>query len=294
MRFHFLGLALLASAVPMFPASAQRAEPVERRVDRLEQEMRAVQRRVFPGGRAQTVEPEIVPQVDDVRAGATGDALSNLVERVDSLESQLRTLTGQVEEQGFRTRQMEEEVARLRTDLQGRIDRLEQQSRPPEPAAAPAEEPSQAAVGPSGSGGEEPAASADPAEAAYNAGYRLWNAGNFSEAATSLESVGTRFPNSRWASWARNLHGRALLDDDKPAAAARVLLANYEANPRGERAADSLFFLGQALTRLNRRTEACRVFDELERVYPQMRDFIRSRLPQARTAARCSGATASN
>ena len=124
----------------------------------------------------------------------------------------------------------------------------------------------------------------------YNAGYRLWAAGNFAAAATALEAVGTRYPTSRWASWARNLHGRALLDDDKPAAAARVLLANYETNPRGERAADSLYFLGQALTRLNRRTEACRVYDELERVYPQMRDFIRSRLGEARTAARCSAA----
>jgi TolA-binding protein len=118
----------------------------------------------------------------------------------------------------------------------------------------------------------------------------LWNAGNFAEAATRLDAAATRYPTSRWASWARNLQGRALLDDGKPAAAARVLLANYEGNPRGERAADSLYYLGQALTSLNRRTEACRVYDELERVYPQVRDYIRSRLPQARTAARCSAA----
>jgi len=139
-----------------------------------------------------------------------------------------------------------------------------------------------------GSPAAQPAAASDPAEQAYNAGYRLWNAGNFAEAVTALEAAATRYPNSRWTSWTRNLHGRALLDDNKPAAAARIFLANYESNPRGERAADSLYFLGQALTRLNRRTEACRVYDELERVYPQMRDFIRSRLPQARTAARCT------
>ena len=273
MRIRLLGLVLIASAaIPAVPALAQREVPVERRVDRLEQEMRAVQRRVFPGGR---VEPEIVPQTQGIQPSASGDALGNLVERVNSLESQLRTLTGQVEEQGYRTRQMEQEIGRLRTELIGRVDRLEQQARPPEPAPEPP--------------AEEPAA-ADSAEEAYNAGYRLWAAGNFAAAATALEAVGTRYPTSRWASWARNLHGRALLDDDKPAAAARVLLANYETNPRGERAADSLYFLGQALTRLNRRTEACRVYDELERVYPQMRDFIRSRLGEARTAARCSAA----
>jgi len=85
----------------------------------------------------------------------------------------------------------------------------------------------------------------------------------------------------------RNLQGRAYLDDNKPATAARILLANYQENPRGERAADSLYYLGQALTRLNRQAEACRVYDELAQVYPQMREEIRRRLPQARTDARC-------
>lgn len=295
MRIHLLGLILLASAAA--PVAAQRGETVDRRVDRLEQEMRAVQRRVFPGGRNQTVDPEIRPEVETGQPSLSGDALGNLVERVNALETQLRVLTGQVEEQDYRTRQMEEQVTRLRTDLQARVDRLEQQAReaaaaatpPPEretPARTtrPAAEPAEPVAEPAAS----TAAAADPAEEAYNAGYRLWNAGNFAEAATALEAVGTRYPNSRWASWARNLHGRSLLDDNKPAAAARVFLANYEGNPRGERAADSLYFLGQALTRLDRRTEACRVYDELARVYPEMRDFIRTRLPQARSAARCS------
>ena len=110
------------------------------------------------------------------------------------------------------------------------------------------------------------------------------------EAQRALNTAATRYPNSRWTSWMRNLQGRAYLDDDKPATAARIFLDNYQNNPRGERAADSLYFLGQALTRLNRRPEACRVYDELAQVYPNMRDYIRTRLPQARTDARCGAA----
>jgi TolA-binding protein len=293
MRFHLLGLILLASTAA--PAPAQRGDPVERRVDRLESEMRAVQRRVFPGGRNPTVEPEIQQQSRDLDVGLSGDALANLVERVNALETQLRVLTGQVEEQDYRTRQLEEQIGRLRTDLAARVGRLEEQAREvPVPAAEPRETRETPSNNRPATRPEEPAAEpaddtpADAAEQAYNAGYRLWNAGNFGEAATALEAAARRYPDSRWASWARNLHGRSLLDDDKPAAAARVLLANYETNPQGERAADSLYFLGTALTRLNRRTEACRVYDELARVYPNMRDFIRTRLPQARTAARCA------
>ena len=287
MRIHLLGLILLAGASS--PALAQRSDSVERRVDRLEQELRAVQRRVFPGGRTQFVEPELERETPTGPGGtAAGDALSSLSSRVDALESQLRTLTGQVEEQEHRTRQIEEQLGRLRSELQGRMDRIEQQAAPapaepapapsaPEPAAEPAAEPGEPA----------PAASADAAEEAYNAGFRLWNSGRYAEAQRALNDAATRHPNSRWASWARNLEGRAYLDDNKPATAARIFLANYQENPRGERAADSLYFLGQALTRLNRRPEACRVYGELEEVYPNMRSFIRERLPQARTDARC-------
>jgi TolA-binding protein len=284
MRFHLLGLVLLASVAA--PAAAQRDESVERRVDRLEQEMRAVQRRVFPGGRTQFVEPEIRPEERaQPSGGVSGDALASLAARVDALESQLRSLTGQVEEQGYRTRQLEEQIARLRSDLGGRLERLETPAREPEPEPAPAvREPETAAAEPAA---EQPAAPADAAEEAYNAGYRLWNSQRYAEAQQVLEAAATRFPATRWTSWMRNLQGRAYLDDDKPATAARIFLANYQDNPQGERAADSLYYLGQALTRLNRRAEACRVYGELEQVYPNMRASLRGGLPRARADARC-------
>jgi TolA-binding protein len=126
------------------------------------------------------------------------------------------------------------------------------------------------------------------AEEAYNAGYRLWDQRRYGEAQAALEAAADRYPSGRWISWTRNLLGRAYLDDGKPATAARILLANYQENPRGDRAADSLFYLGQALTRLNRRTEACRVYDELARVYPDVREQVGSQIPQARRAARCA------
>ncbi len=294
MRLHLLAIVLLAGTAA--PAWAQRSDTVERRVDRLEQELRAVQRRVFPGGRAQFVEPEIqAPTPAGPGPSPSGDALSSLASRVDALESQLRTLTGQVEEQGHRTRQLEEQFARLQAEMRSRLDG-------PTPAdpAPPAEEPAAerpaqrpaaerpAAETPAAEPAPASSPAADPAEEAYNAGYRLWNAGRYAEAQQALETAATRHPDSRWTSWMRNLQGRAYLDDNKPATAARILLANYQDNPRGDRAADSLYFLGQALTRLDRRAEACRVYTELEQVYPQMRDFLRQRLPQARTDARCA------
>src|SRR6195952_5672991 len=123
MRFHLLGLVLLAGVA--MPAPAQRAQPLDQRVTRIEQELRAVQRRVFPGGNAQFVEPEIGAQPGPAPGGnISGDALSNLAARVDAIEAQLRTLTGQIEESNHRSTAVEEQVSRLRAELSGRIERL--------------------------------------------------------------------------------------------------------------------------------------------------------------------------
>ena len=216
--------------------------------------------------------------------------MASLTARVDALEAQLRTLTGQVEESGFRTRQLEQQIARLRAELGAPPRPARARRRPPEtppPDPPPRPPPTASRPPPNAPAAAAPASSNDGAEEAYNAGFRLWDARRYEEAQTALEAAAIRYPNSRWTSWMRNLQGRAYLDDNKPATAARILLANYQDNPQGERAADSLLYLGQALTRLNRRPEACRVYDELARVYPNMRAAVRSQLPAARPAARC-------
>src|SRR5690348_4829674 len=139
MRFHLLGLVLMAgvAAPASLFAQSSRTQPLDQRVTRIEQELRAVQRRVFPGGNAQFVEPEIGPQAGAAPAGnVSGDALANLAARVDAIEAQLRTLTGQIEESSHRSAALEDQIARLRAELSGRIERLEAPAR-----VAPAEPP---------------------------------------------------------------------------------------------------------------------------------------------------------
>ena len=303
MRLHLIAAILLAGTA--MPAAAQRGETAEQRIERLEQQLRAVQRRVFPGGQIPSVEPEIQPQAAQPGtarpAGST--AVADLNARVDALEAQLATLTGAIEENSNRTRQMEEALNSFRQDAGARLTRLETPPAAAQPQVAVTNGPSPATAQP---GAARPAAqtaaadpapapsggASDPAEAAYTAGFRMWEERRYEEAQTALQQVAERYPRSRWASWASNLAGRAFLDDNKPATAARIFLANYQGNPEGERAADSLYFLGQSLVALNRRPEACRVYDELAATYPAMRAWLRERLPEARRTARCTAPAA--
>ena len=286
MRFQAL-LALLMVSVAV-PAAAQPQPTPEKRIKKLEEEMRAVQRKVFPGaGRQAILEPEIGPQaVPATPSGVpAGSAVADLTARVDALEAQLARLTGQAEEAAFKLRQTEQQIAALRAEFEA----AQAPPAPVEPPAAAAAEPA-----PAKPDAAKPAAAAaasssgDPAEDAYITGFRLWEKGNYAEAQRVLEAMAVRYPNHRRASWARNLAGRALLDDGKATAAAKALFANYEADPKGERAQDSLFYLGDALVKLKKTQDACRVYDELQGVYGAgLRDALKRDLPKARAAAGC-------
>ena len=79
-----------------------------------------------------------------------------------------------------------------------------------------------------------------------------------------------------------------MLDKGQPRAAAEVLLANYRGNPKGERAADSLFYLGQSLIKLGQPSQACKAYAELEDVYgASLRAPLRKDLPSAKSSAKC-------
>ncbi|MDB5699059.1 MAG: tetratricopeptide repeat protein, partial [Alphaproteobacteria bacterium] len=292
-RLSFLAL-LLVTAVPApTPAGAQ-DRSVERRVDVLEKELRAVQRKVFPGGAGATVEPEIsVEQAPPAVSGVpASSALADLSARVDSLEGQLRTLTGQSEENAHRLRLLEASVTQLRAEADARAAAPSPSATAGPPSArgaaagrdAPAERNPPSSSGPSANTAEASETIAgDAGEEAYTAGYRLWNDHRYVEAQKTLEAAIKKYPKHASASRAQNLLGRAYLDDGKPAAAAKIFLANYQTNPKGERAPDSLYFLGQALVQLKKAPEACKVYDELQDVYgSSMRDWVKQRLPKAR------------
>lgn len=244
------------------------------------------------------VQPEIRPQlpVQNQFGVPATNPVADVTARVDALEGQIARLTGQIEEDGNRIRQLEAALARAESIYNERLDALE---RRPAPVPAPSDEgEAQAIVGAPGTETSEAPGRAptvegetasDAGEEAYTAGYRLWQSGEHAAAARALQAMAKSYPRHRRASYARNLAGRALLDAGNAEAAAPILLGNYESDPKGERAADSLVFLGEALIKLDRADEACRALDELQQVYGEtMRDFVRERLTAARATAGCS------
>ena len=120
------------------------------------------------------------------------------------------------------------------------------------------------------------------------AGYKLWTQKKYAQAETTLAAVAKKYPRHRRASYAQNLLGRAYLDDGQPARAAEAFAANYQTNPRGERAPESLYYLGQSLMALKKPADACRVYDELASAYPdKVEGALKARVTAARADAKC-------
>ena len=132
------------------------------------------------------------------------------------------------------------------------------------------------------------AAATDPAEDAYSQGFRQWQAGDYDSAIGTLRAFLKPYTKHRRVSYANNLIGRAQLDKGDARAAAETLLANYRSNPGGERAPDSLFYLGQALMKLGQPGQACKAYGELDAVYgAKIRPDLKKLESDAKAQANC-------
>ena len=313
MNFRF---ALLSGAAFALSASAVAQDAnIDGRVGKLEKEMRAVQRQVFPAGAGKFIAPDIQsPTTAKPETPSTTSATSDLLVRVDALEAQLATLTGQVEQQGNNMRGVEARLKILEAQLasappETALPATAQATTAPSvlPAAAPvpaavtvkpkpvvaAAKPVASAAKPSAArvaavAAIERPATGDAFEDGYTYGFRLWEAKFYPEAQATLEETLKTYPKHRRASFLRNLLGRAWLDDKKPNTAVKVFYDNYKADPRGERAPDSLFFLGSALTDLGKTAEACEAYGELTRAYPDVASGrLADRVTAGKTRAKC-------
>ena len=294
------------SALAVVAAAPAQAQNVEGRVGKLESEMRAVQRKVFPGGAGQMLQPEVRASQGEQGAGPGSPATSALADvnqRVTSLEQQMTSLTEQIEQNQNRTRQLQDAFDNYRRSNDARIKTLETGPAPiatggpvesddaPAGPSRPTTRP-EAATRPDAATATkvsvEKPSTGDPAEDEYMYGYRLWAAKQYPQAEAQLKKVVAEYPKSKRASYAQNLLGRAYLDEGKPSLASMAFYDNYKKMPDGERAPDSLLYLGQALTKLNKPADACKVYDELNDVYgAKMATAMKGQVAAGRSAAKC-------
>lgn len=130
---------------------------------------------------------------------------------------------------------------------------------------------------------------ADAGEDEYTYGFRLWDAKFYPEAEQQLKLFLDKYPRHARVSYARNLMGRALLDDGKPREAASWFLQNYQADKQGERAPDSLLYLAESMSQLKDSSRACIALAEFSDAYPQdAAGRLKSQFDATRGSVKCN------
>jgi len=288
-RKALVGLMLAGVAVTAMPASAQSDEA---RLRRIESELRALQREVFPGGDRRFFTPEVdtsQPQQPQTVGTPANSALTDVLARLDAIEAQLARLTARGEENSNELRLLEEKV-------DGAIAAATSAAAPPLAvippsglAPGPVPTPAPSARPPAVTPTPAPAATSGPSAARvaavraiakpqtedagddeYTYGFRLWEAGYYPEAQQQLALFLEKHPRHARTSYGRNLLGRAYLDNGQPREAATHFFENYQNDKQGLRAPDSLLYLSEAMTTLGDTSRACIALAEFSDTYPAL------------------------
>jgi tol-pal system protein YbgF len=289
--------------------------PLLDRLDRMERDMNQLQRQVYRGGSTSGAPVPVAP--------ADGGTAVNLELRVDQIETQMRTLTGSLEEVNYSIDQLKRRLDKLVGDVDQRLTQLEHPGTPaggaaggmaaatPSPGAGanPAAPPSQAgtlvappAAAPN-SGGQTAAARPGAAPAAtsggpgtlpsgsaqdqYNYAFGLLRQADYPGAEEALRSFVQRYPNDPLAGNAEYWLGETYYVRKDYNNAAATFAEGYRKYPQSGKAADNLLKLGMSLGNVGQKKEACLTFSQLAHDFPKASGNITERANQEKQRLGC-------
>jgi TolA-binding protein len=307
------GLAM-AWAGTVVPAGAQ-GTMMEERLRRMEAEIRSLQGNKT-GSDGKVFTPEV--SASTAPAAALGQPavspMTDVLTRMDAIEAQIKQLTAQSEINSNRLAKLEAAAA-----APGAVPSPAVAAAPAGPAPAMAGPAPAATTTPAsvanmdamtgGASSPKPAGASarpspqrvaavsaivkpqtnDPGDDEYSYGSRLWEAKFYPEAQQQLKLTIDKYPRHPKISYARNLLGRAYLDDGKPREAASWFLQNYKADKTGDRAPDSLLYLAESMRQLHDTSRACIALSEFADTYPrEAANRLKSQYDATRGGLKCN------
>lgn len=322
-RFMFpaVAVAWLLSAPAVSIAQDADVRPLLDRIERLERDIRTLNRQLSRGEAPPLSEPAPLTSGGGDMPPA---AAARINSRLSTLEQDLRTMTGRNEELGFRLEQVEERLDKLIGDIDYRLSALEQGAGPagqPGSAGPAANAPLSADDGGrppapqaegtlgtiprsalSGDQAEQPGGSQTPAsdlaaadatlpegtpQEQYAHARKLLFSQQDVQAEAAFESFIEQHPDHALTPNARYWLGETYYVRKDYAQAAQTFLQGYQADPDGVKAPDTLLKLGMSLANLDKQQEACATLSKLRADFPNASETIRNLAERERTRGNC-------
>ena len=303
-RSLYTAAALALSAPAMAPLWAQAGGNTEVRIGKVEAEVAALQRAVFPGSDGRFFPQLSSAQAAKAQPGSPASAVnSDMLVRMDALEGQVARLTAQVEEDHNRVEKLDARLGALEAGVKSPVaagstntsstgtssigtsttgtsstdSNLAAMGAAPKPIPGSAGAKSSAKPAASGDVAAKRVAAVravpktktkDAGEDEYSYGFHLWEAKFYPESGQQLKMFLLKYPKHPRTSYARNLLGRDYLDDNNAHEAAGWFLQNYKLEPKGDRAPDSLLYLAESMRQLGDTARGCVAIKQFAGAFP--------------------------
>lgn len=255
--------------MPLSPAFAQ--QDVDSRLSRLENEIQTLSRALFKG--------ETPPSGISGGASASGMNQGALEVRLSQIESDMRNLTGSLEQKNHEQKLLEDNIA----DMQARIADLELRlsqaaTTPPSAQTAPLYTGSQQATNTPATLTQPDAAvpsttatvsatGGDPTSM-YESAYGFLSDKKYPEAERGFIDFLDKYPEHNLAANAKYWLGETYYVRHDFEKSARVFAEAYQKYPNGPKGADSLLKLALSLNGLGKKPDACVALAQLKKEYP--------------------------
>ena len=323
MRFLVILLLLAAAAVPTAASAQQDVSGLINRMARLERELADLQRTVYAGGKPPSSITAGQAAPISPSDGIGGSALARVEIRLQEIESELRRLTGRIEELGYKVQNVSDRMDRLQTDTDIRFRDLEagaavepssagSETGPRTDAASPANDPgpttgakpqdlgtlsgnelSTLKTTTPSSDGPASTAALIPADGSveeqYKAAFDHLVKHDLPTAEAAFKAFLAAHPDDPLAGNAQYWLGETYYARDRYEEAAVAFLGGYQSYPKSPKAADNLLKLGMALARIDRKEEACTTFAKLNEDFPKAPTNIKRRMINETKALNCGG-----
>lgn len=285
-----LVLGTLTLAAPRARAQMETREGIalQNEILELRHELDVMRQQLGSGAYSQGYRP--TPQVEGPAPAGQSGLVAQLLDRVSTLEEEVRQLHGQVDE-------LQNTQQRMGQDLGKRIDDLAfqmQQGQGGAPAAAPGGPPPPPAGSQSqntlGTLPANPAAPQAPPPRTPQLAMQQGNAAlarrDYKAAEASAQEVLNRHGADSYD--AQFLLARALAGQRQWQQAALAYDDTYTRSKKGSHAQDALLGLAESLTALGDKQAACGALGNLQRQFPTPRRDLRAPIETARKRANCS------
>jgi tol-pal system protein YbgF len=309
---------------PVSPVLAQTSsnQALVDQVNRLQRELSTLQLYVYRGEKPpESAVAEIYGSGGDDKTQAARIDL-----RLSQLESEMRALTGQLEEQSFRIDRMNKRLDQLVADVDSRLRTLEQRSggQPAQSSDLGANQAYQrgqggqsgtlgtvsedavaavrsgdeveagsavsgaiAPAGQAGSGQTAYALTGATAEEQYSQAFSLLSQANYDQAEQALQAFLQEHPDHRLAGNAKYWLGETHYVRGQYQDAAVAFAEGYQTYPNSTKAPDNLLKLGKSLSALGQTNDACGTYGELLRRFPSATPTILKQADQERRRLAC-------